>query len=132
MKPETLFIWAWLIGIAVLVGGSIGMLTGWLTKRLLREPWQSASGALLDGAIGSAGLVFGALISVTSRSFLYEEWYDGKLVTRRTDGFADHIYLFAVLGAVAFVFIVRLSISLARKLICKTRINADERVNAKA
>jgi uncharacterized membrane protein YeaQ/YmgE (transglycosylase-associated protein family) len=129
---DNLFFLAWLIGIAVLVGGSIGMLTGWLTKRLLREPWQSASGALLDGAIGSAGLVFGALISVTSRSFLYEEWYDGKLVTRRTDGFADHIYLFAIVGAIALVFIARLSISLARKLICKTSINADERMDAKA
>lgn len=129
---DNLFLLAWLIGIAVLVGGGIGMLTGWLTKRLLREPWQSASGALLDGAIGSAGLVFGALISVTSRSFLYEEWYDGKLVTRRTDGVADYVYLFAVLGAVALVFIVRLSMSLARKLICKTSINPDERRDAKA
>lgn len=122
-----MFFLAWLAGIAALVGGGIGIVTGWLTKRLLRERWQSASSALMDGVMGIAGLVLGALISVTSTSFLYEEWYDGKLVTRRTDGFADHVYLFAILGAVALVVIVRLSIMLSRKLICNSSTNGRAR-----
>lgn len=128
---DDLFFLAALLSIALPVGGSIGVVTGWLTKRLLHEPWQSASSALLDAVIGAAGLILGVVVSVTSTSFLYEESYNGKVVTRRTDGFADYWYLFAVLGAVALVFIVRLSISLARKLICKTSINADERMDVK-
>jgi hypothetical protein len=87
---------------------------------------------MLDGVIGTAGLILGALVSITSTSFLYEESYNGKVVTRRTDGLADYWYLFAILGAVALVFMVRLSISLARKLICGTSISADERMDGKA
>lgn len=127
MNADTLFFLAWLAGIAILVGGGIGIMTGWLTKRLLRERWQSASSALMDGVIGIGGLVLGVLISVRSTSFLYEEWHDGKLVARQTDGFADHNYLFAFAGAVALVVIVRSSISLSRKLICTSSINARAR-----
>ena len=45
-----------------------------------------------------------------STSFLYEEWSNGKLVDRQTDGFADYLHLFAILGAVTLVVIVRLSL----------------------
>ena len=132
MVPYDLFFYSWLFTIALPGGACIGVLTGWLTKKLLREPWRSVSGALLDGAIGAAGFVLGALVAVASTSFIYEESYNGKLVTRRTDGFGDYIYLFAIVGAIALVVIVRLSISLARKLICKSSINGDKRMDTKA
>lgn len=67
-----------------------------------------------------------------STSFLYEEWSNGKLVDRQTDGFADYLHLFAILGAVTLVVIVRLSIRLIRKLICKTRVNGYEWLEARA
>src|SRR5438552_4094758 len=100
MVPYDLFFYAWLINIALPVGAAIGVLTGWLTKKFLGEHWRSVLSALLDGVIGAVGFVIGFLVSVASTSFVYEESYNGEMVTRQTDGFGDYAYVFAILGAV--------------------------------
>jgi uncharacterized membrane protein YeaQ/YmgE (transglycosylase-associated protein family) len=132
MVAYDLFFYVWLITVALPAGAAIGWSTGWLMKKVLREPQRRVPIALLDVISGIVGFVLGAFVSVMSTSFIYEEWSNGKLVNRRTDGFADYEYVFAILGAVTLVVIVRLSIRLIRKLICKTRVNADERLDARA
>ena len=132
MLASELFFYVWLITVALPAGAAIGWSTGWLTKKVLREPHRRVLIALLDVITGIVGFVLGAAVSVMSTSFLDEEWSNGKLVSRRTDGFADYWHLFAILGAVTLVVIVRLSIRIIRKLICKTRVNGDERLDARA
>jgi uncharacterized membrane protein len=132
MVAYDLFFYGWLIEIALPAVAAIGWSTGWLMKKVLREPQRSVPIALLDVITGIAGFILGAFVSVASTSFVYEESYNGKLVTRQTDGFADYLHLFAILGAVAIVVIVRLSIRLIRKLMRRMRVKVDERLNARA
>ena len=72
---DNLFFLGALFSIALPVGGSIGVLSGWLTKRLLHETWQNASSALLDALLGVAGLILGAVAARARRSgFDQPEW----------------------------------------------------------
>jgi len=131
MIAYDLVFYGWLIGVALAVGAAIGWATGWLVKRLLRQRRRTVATGLVDVIGGIGGFVLGAALSAMSTSFLYEEWSDGKPIARRTDGFADYWHVFAILGAVTLVVILRLGIGLLRKLICKSNINGGQPQDAK-
>lgn len=90
--------------ILLALGGLVGWLSGWLLStvfRLKKTP-------LIDAFSGLVGFSVGVYVSFLGFS-VYEEWYDGKLISRHVGGLADHFMLIAILCAVGLVIIVKSS-----------------------
>lgn len=84
------------------LGGFAGWLSGWLLKLLIRVKRRPP----LDTLWGALGSLSGVYISLRGFS-VYEEWYDGKLISRHIGGWADHVLLFALVCSVGLATTIK-------------------------
>lgn len=84
------------------LGGFGGWLSGWLLKLLFRVKCRPP----LDTLWGALGSLIGVYISLRGFS-VYEEWYDGKLISRHVGGWADYVLLIALVCSVGLTTIIK-------------------------
>ena len=108
-----------LLYVAVPFGPAIGWCTGWLLRKVLREPRRSVTIATLDAVAGVVGFTVGFVFFTTLPGTLYEEWVNGQLVTREVTGFVDYWYLFAIAGAICLVTVMH-AITKVTRTFCKS------------
>jgi MFS family permease len=118
MISYDLFFYAWLIIIAIPLGSFIGLTAGWLIGKLPHERKRGILNVLVDGVAGILGFVLGAYLSAIDSS-VSESWENGKLVSRATTGYADYIFLFAIVGAITMVSVFHLGKAIIKNLPCK-------------
>ena len=91
-------------GILLAFGGVVGWLVGWLLSAVLRFKKTPS----IDTFSGMVGFAAGVYVSFLGFS-LYKEWFDGKLVSRRVGGWADHFMLIGIMCSLALVIVVKTS-----------------------
>jgi len=85
---------------------ALGGLAGWLSGLCLKLLFRVTRRRLLDTLCGVLGSLIGFYIAFRGYS-VYEEWYDGKLVSRHVGGWADHFILVAVICSVGLTTIIK-------------------------
>src|SRR5215216_2528848 len=118
MAPYDLFFYAWLITTAIPLGVAIGLTTGWLIGKILHKRKRGTVIILADAVVGAIGFVLGAYVSVIDGS-VNERWENGQLAFRETTGYADYLYLFAIVGAIILVAIIHIGKAAGKRLPCK-------------
>jgi len=106
-----------LIVFVPIIGGGMGWVAGWLMKHTLREDKRKP---ILDVLMGMVGFLLGAYVSSIGFS-LDEKFENGQLVYRKVTGFADHIGLFTVFGAVTLVAATHICITIYKKVAGKSK-----------
>lgn len=96
--------YAILAGILLALGAFVGWLAGWLLSTLLGMKRRG----LVDALSGMVGFFLGIYVSFLGFS-VHEEWYDGKLLSRKVGGWADHFMLIGIMSSVGLVIVVKIS-----------------------